>query len=154
MLARSITLAGWQLLFQKRMVRCACFLTSNPPGIPQSTSNCVHPKSVRRASDPKVVELLLGAFPVYTRQPFCSLLMAVLPACQVPQPLAGFGTAPTTLARSQTSARSARLGTAWFAKTSSTISEMVCSLCNDFSFQAGRRHPVSILRSATHLRSL
>jgi hypothetical protein len=44
----------------------------------------------------KVIELSLGAFPVHPRQPLPSLLMAVLPVGQLPQLLAGFGTADNT----------------------------------------------------------
>src|SRR5215207_2334539 len=82
-----------KLLFQKRMIRCACFLTFEPLQVPRNPRvmafTCKAPADIRPK---KVIELLLGALPLHTRQPLSSLLMAVLAVCQLPQLLAGFGT--------------------------------------------------------------
>jgi hypothetical protein len=99
---------------------------------------CKAPADIRPK---KVIELLLGALPLHTRQPLSSLLMAVLPVCQLPQlqPASVLATTPSALSNAcpVCSARDF----AWFAKTSSTISEMVCSRCNDFSFQGWPKEP-------------
>ena len=148
-----------ELLFQKRVVGCACFLTFKPLQVPRNPRVMAFTPRAREDIPPKgpneVIELSLGALPVHARLPLpvafswrCSPLANSLsrwPASVSPTtPSALFNACP---------ARSAR-DFAWCARTCSTISETLWSRCNVFTFQgSGRRRPHSILFDATHSRS-
>src|SRR5215216_2269701 len=85
-------LQAGELLFQKRVVRCACFLTFKPLQVPRNPRGLAFARKAPEDIRPKeVLELLLGALPVHTRLPLPSLLMAVLSVGQLPQLLASFG---------------------------------------------------------------
>jgi hypothetical protein len=86
-------LQAGKLLFQKHMVRCACFLTFKPLQVPRNPRGLPFTRKAAEDIRPKEVpELLLGALKAHARQPLPSLLMAMLPIGQLPQLLAGFGT--------------------------------------------------------------
>src|SRR5215218_8071522 len=85
-------LQAGELLFQKRVVGCASFLTFKPLQVARNPRVMAFTFKAPDDIRPKeVLELLLGALEVHTRLPLPSLLMAVLPVGQLPQLLAGFG---------------------------------------------------------------
>src|SRR5215210_2541265 len=88
-------LQAGELLFQKRVVGCACFLTFKPLQVPRNPRVMAFTRRAREDIRPKgpkeVIELSLGALPVHARRPLPDLLMAVLPVGHLPKPLASFG---------------------------------------------------------------
>src|SRR5215203_410648 len=85
-------LQAGELLFQKRVVRCACFLSFKPLKVPCNPRVMAFTRKARDDIRPKeVIELLYGALEVHPRLPLPSLLMAVLPVGQLPKLSAGFG---------------------------------------------------------------
>src|SRR5215212_4417004 len=85
-------LQAGELLFQKRMVRCACLLTFKPLQVPRNPRGLAFTRQAREDIRPKEVhELLLGALKAHARLPLPSLLMAVLTVAQLPQLLSSFG---------------------------------------------------------------
>src|SRR5215217_4316770 len=93
-------------------------------------------RKTREDIRPKEVhQLFLGALEAHPRLPLPTLLMAVLPVGQHPQLLASFGIGDNPSALSNACPVCSARDFAWCASTSSTISEMVWSRCNIFSFQ-------------------
>src|SRR5215204_1768770 len=85
-------LQAGELLFQKRVVRCACFLTFKPLQVPRNPRVMAFIRKTREDIRPKEVhQLFLGALEAHPRLPLPTLLMAVLPVGQHPQLLASFG---------------------------------------------------------------
>src|SRR5215213_10820245 len=87
-------LQAGELLFQKRVVGCASFLTFKPLQVARNPRVMAFTRRAREDIPPKgpneVIELTLGALPVHARLPLPGLPMAVLPVGQLPKPLASF----------------------------------------------------------------